>query len=67
MWVPQWVAVVQIENFFTGDRTPYSFSVSTFLFIFISSFIFPSHFLIFIALFTSSPPHMCGYYCQKVS
>jgi len=38
--------VVQIENFtVTGNRTPYSFSVSTVLSIFISSFVFPSHFL----------------------
>ena len=47
MLVPVWVVVVQRENFvITGNRTPYSFSVSTFHSIFTSSFIFPSHFLI---------------------
>ena len=47
MWVPVWEAVVQIENFIvTANRTPYSFSVSSFLSILFSSFIIPSHFLI---------------------
>ena len=43
---PSRVVTVQIENFIvTGNRIPYYFSVSTFLSIFISSFIFPSNFL----------------------
>ena len=47
MWVPVRVVVVKIENLIvTGNRTSYSFSVSSFPSISFCSFHFPSHFLI---------------------